>query len=634
MNPLIKAIKSFRQLGPAKLWQYAVYRLGLRTGHYQRMLPSRRSGYQGAPALPPLGDFPKVFPAEKARILAEADEIRQGNVRLFGADPVPLDLDIGASRQHWSVLELEPYPGDIKWVWEPGRLGWAITLARAYAFNGDPADARDFWEMVLHFLEVHPPNLGRQWQSAQEVAIRLMALVFCDRTLARSSESTPARRKRLWQAVIEHAERIPPTLTYARAQNNNHLLSEAAGLYTAGLYLRDHPMAAVWRDLGWRWLNWGFQNQIDESGRYVQNSTNYHRLMLQLALFTDWLRREADEPDWPAATQERLAAATRWLWALTDPETGAAPNLGANDGAYVFPLTSQAFFDFRPVVAAAGKAFLALDIYDNPQLGEMAVWFNLDGGEGAENAQPQAHDLLRMDREHGRAFLRAVHFHDRPSHADQLHLDFWWRGENVAQDAGTYVYNKTPPWDNALATAKVHNTLTLDGADQMQRAGRFLWLDWAQAEILAHEVDEAGRLIRLTAEHDGFRPLGALHRRTVEVTDSGWRVLDQVLSASEEQDGDVHQARVRWLLPDWELSQPDFKRLRITGPEFGFELRFEGAPELAVVRAGECLLGEIEAEPTWGWFSPTYGVREPALMVIAGASGSLPLRIVTEWVFD
>ena len=37
----------------------------------------------------------------------------------------------------------------------------------------------------------------------------------------------------------------------------------------------------------------------------------------------------------------------------TDPETGKTPNLGANDSAYIFPLTSLDQNDFRPVVDAA-----------------------------------------------------------------------------------------------------------------------------------------------------------------------------------------------------------------------------------------------------------------------------------------
>jgi hypothetical protein len=263
----------------------------------------------------------------------------------------------------------------------------------------------------------------------------------------------------------------------------------------------------------------------------------------------------------------------------------------------------------------------------------MAEWFGLISAGEKHVQQPQAPDLLRMESENGRAFLRAARFTDRPSHADQLHLDLWWRGENVAQDAGTYVYTAPPPWNNALATARVHNTLTLDGADQMQRAGCFLWLDWAQAEILAHEVDETGRLVRLMGEHDGYRHLGARHRRTVEATDSGWRVTDEVLAIGKGKD-EQHQARVHWLLPDWKLGQVAPDRLWINGPDFGFELRFEGGDSLALVRAGECLLRKLEPEPTWGWRSPTYSVKQPALMVIVEAFGPLPLRVVTEWAFD
>ncbi len=188
--------------------------------------------------------------------------------------------------------------------------------------------------------------------------------------------------------------------------------------------------------------------------------------MLQLALFTDHIRRTAEEPDWPEETRFRLAQATRWLWALTDPETGKTPNLGANDGAYIFSLAGLPYHDFRPVVAAAGKAFLNLDIYSKPALNEMADWFGLQAPENPEQTQPQAADMLRIDHGSGRAFLRTAQFTDRPSHADQLHADLWWRGVNVARDPGTFAYNAAPPWDNALATASVHNTLTIDGLDQ------------------------------------------------------------------------------------------------------------------------------------------------------------------------
>lgn len=624
--------KAVRDLGVRKLWHYACYQIGLSSGHYRRATPSRRSNYSGICGLSPYSQFPEVSPAQRDLTLTIADEIRRGKVRLFSGEPIPLDLEAGASDEHWTILVKSPPEEDIKFIWEPGRFGWAITLARAYAFSGDPAYAHDFWEKTLHFLEAHPPNLGRQWQSAQEVAIRLMALVFCDRVLAAASSSTLEKRSRLWQAVAEHAQRIPPTLVYARAQNNNHLLSEAAGLFTAGVHLPDHPEAEIWRRLGWRWLNWGFQHQIDEFGTYIQHSVNYHRLMLQLALFTDHLRREISGLDWLPATPARLAAATRWLWALTNPETGQVPNLGANDGAYIFPLTSLPHDDYRPVVDAAAKAFLHEDIYDLPHLSEMADWFALEGKVNPHPRQPQASDMLRIDRAEGSAFIHAAHFTDRPSHADQLHVDLWWRGVNIACDPGTYQYNASPPWDNALAATGVHNTLVLNEQDQMLRAGRFLWLDWAQAEVLAYEVNEVGQLSRVTAEHNGYRKLGILHQRTLSASEKGWTITDRILPYASAE-GDTPEVCLSWLLPDWDWRIEEGNCLRLLENKFSIRLEIKGADQINLFRAGETLHGKLEAQPVWGWRAPVYGKKEPALQVVALLSKKLPMKLQSIWRF-
>ncbi len=632
MNPLIKAIKAIDELGLAKLWYYTLYKVGLATGHFRRLTPGKMSIFNGKPSLPPFNGFPEMTAAQRDQLLEEADLIRAGTVCLFGVHQVPLNLHTGASQKHWTALEKIQPEKDIKFIWEPARFGWAITLARAYAVSRDEKYAQDFWEKTLTFLEAHPPNLGRQWQSAQEVAIRLMALVFCDRVFAPSALSTPEKRRRLWQAVIEHAQRIPPTLVYSRAQNNNHLLSEAAGLFTAGLYFAEHPQAEKWQELGWRWFNWALQNQVTEFGTYIQHSTNYHRLMLQLALYLDQLMRTAKK-DWPAASTDRLKVAVRWLWALTDPDTGQIPNLGANDSAYIFPLIQLAHDDYRPVVDAAAKAFLNADIYQQPKLSEMANWFEIQA-EGANNQkQAQALDMLRLDQKDGRAFIHTAHFTDRPSHADQLHVDLWRQGVNIAIDPGTYQYNAAPPWDNVLSSTRVHNTLVLDGQDQMTRAGRFLWLDWAQAEIIAHEIDEFGQIKRVTAEHDGFCKLGARHQRTLKTKDRGWLVEDLVLPYKAPDDK-IHTAQLSWLLPDWDWSLVAGNQLILSGPDFSFWLQIDGVVKICLFRGGERLLGNIDAQPNWGWQSPAYGLKQAALMVKAEISGILPIRFQSDFQFE
>ena len=146
----------------------------------------------------------------------------------------------------------------------------------------------------------------------------------------------PARRQRLLASIVEHAQRIPPTILYARAQNNNHLITEAVGLYTAGCLLLDHPQSARWRKLGWRWFTWAILHQIDPDGTYVQQSTNYHRLMLEAALWFFAQARQADQP-LPAPVQQRLAVATRWLYAYFDKISGFVPTWDTTTAHIFFP---------------------------------------------------------------------------------------------------------------------------------------------------------------------------------------------------------------------------------------------------------------------------------------------------------
>ncbi len=625
-----KLIKALRELGFAKTCFYALYKTGLFSGYYRWVTPNRRKYAAQSPGLAPLTHFPQVSRQATESAVIAADEIIRGNLRLFGGEPVPFDLKSGASREHWTVLEKKAPEGDIKLIWEPARFGWAITLARAYAFSNNPVYAQVFWDKTRLFFEAHPPSFGRQWQSAQEVAIRLMALVFCDRVLTGAPSSTLDNHQALWAAAAEHAARIPPTLVYARAQNNNHLLSEAAGLYTAGVYLPEHSRAEKWRQLGWHWLNWGFQNQISEFGTYIQHSTNYHRLMLQIALFVDHLRRASADAEWPPATLERLGAATRWLWALTDPETGQVPNLGANDGAYLFPLSAQPWEDFRPVLEAAARAFLKTSIYDNPELEEMGDWFDIARPAPFGQKQPQVPDMLRVVSGKGRGFLRAAQFTDRPSHADQLHVDLWWDGVNIAMDPGTYSYNAPAPWENVLQSSQVHNTLTIDGQDQMTLTGRFLWLDWAQATVLGRELGEDGQFNGVSAVHDGYQKLGAYHQRRLNGLENGWEVVDTILKRDERAEK-AHEVRLTWLMPDWGWAAEAEDTLYITGPKFSYRLKITGADQINLVRGGETLLGSIHARPSWGWYSPTYAVKVPALMLIAVWVGRLPVTFISNW---
>lgn len=647
MNRLQIALKAAAQLGLQKTGLYALYQLGLKCGLYRlltpvKSTPERPQWLQPAPELPLTVPPPEVLAAvmgdQIASLLEEAHTIQAGSFYRFGApQAIPIELSPPQPLQHWSrTSDQSPFAGDIKFIWEPARFGWVFPLGRAYAFQPDDALAAAFWQRAEAFWDANPPNLGPNWTSGQEVALRILAFSFAWQVFARAESSTPARRKRLLTSIACHARRIPPTLIYARAQNNNHLISEAVGLYTAGCLLSAHPQASRWRRLGWRWFNRAIRTQVDVDGTYIQQSMNYHRLMLQAALWFDALARRRGQA-LPQDVRHRLADAAYWLCAQIDPLSGRAPNLGHNDGAHILPLASGAFADYRPIAQTAATAFLGQPGLSNGPWDETALWLGLEIPLRAETQPFSSPAILRLQNGPSWATLRAARFRDRPAQADQLHVDIWWQGENLALDPGSFRYTAPAPWNNALARTAVHNTILVDQQDQMTPAGRFLWLDWAQAEACPQNTD----LSSITAQHTGYRRLGVLHRRSLACLPGlGWQIDDLLLPADPHQAAASHEVCLHWLLPDhpWQW-QHDLFTFQARGGLVTLAIKaflpqqpgIVLHPVFQVLRAGQVLDGPPDDLPTLGWVSPTYASKQPALSLRTILRSPLPVQLSTIW---
>jgi len=274
------------------------------------------------------------------------------------------------------------------------------------------------------------------------------------------------------------------------------------------------------------------------------------------------------------------------------------------------------------------------------------------------------------------AFIRAGRYTRRPFQADQLHVDLWWHGLNIARDPGTYLYNGEPPWDNGLAGTAVHNTVMVDGKDQMRRAGRFLWLDWAQASGTSLGTKGSNYRTYFEGEHNGYRRLGVKHRRSVRcVTEDAWVIVDDLLvddsAVADLAVGDLtkdhssrgaqsrkveHDLRLHWLLPNLPFQSTHDEPVaaglgpattgRTTSPPslFGITLSAQkgnfrwhissSSPGSAdIIRSGKNLAlspaQKYGDEALLGWESPTYGERIPAISLLYNVRSSLPVRIVT-----
>jgi asparagine synthase (glutamine-hydrolysing) len=198
------------------------------------------------------------------------------------------------------------------------------------------------------------------------------------------------------------------------------------------------------------------------------------------------------------------------------------------------------------------------------------------------------------------AFIRCADYRERPSHADQLHVDLWMRGQNIAVDAGTFLYNGQGLWQNGLAHTAVHNTVTVDDADQMLWFSRFTWGEWARGRVL-----QQGEHL-WQGEHDGYKRLGVQHVRSViSLEGERWLVVDHLVGNRP------HHFSLQWLLNDFPHSVTPEQNLICLWPETDkFQIRMgllEGDANFSLVRG--------DPDSTRGWRSRYYGQKEPALSV-------------------
>lgn len=590
-----------------------------------------------------------AFPGDAAKQLVgprsveAADRILSGEfpyfsyTKVIGYPPKWLPdsnpTDSVASR-HWSSVD-EFASDDIKLWWEPSRFSWAFALGRAYARSGDERYPEAFWSLVESWMANNEPYQGLNWKCGQEAAFRAMALCFGYYSTKNSASSTPERIQNLVRLIARLATRIDAYIEYARSQKNNHGISEAAGLWTVGLLFPELRDSQRWRKRGKSLLEYEVRRQIYDDGSYVQHSLNYHRVMLQDVAWSLRLGGLNGDP-FAEDISNIFLKGVRFLYALTDSDSGWAPNYGANDGALVLPLSDCDFPDMRPVLQschllAKGQKLFAPGIWD-----EESAWLN--GSRVTQAAAPAASTLpaelsaptggyYSLRSKTSWAFVRGANYRDRPSHADQLNVDLWWRGSNVLCDAGTYSYNSPPPFDHGFASARYHNTVTIDDRDQMTRLGSFLWADWSSAKVeRADSVPNQPKT--LLGTHTGYAKCGLIHRRAlINSSEDIWIVVDDLVGTG------THTLRLHWLAPDspvTALTGNTFDIQSAAGP-LRISLASTVRDEVDLVRAGSQIVGAGAdlPDPARGWISRHYGRKEPALSFALECYSPLPVRFAS-----
>lgn len=577
MPGLAWTLNRLRLMGPAEVcwragrafrarWERRGRGLAL---HPPAPLPAGQPGWLAAPA----GFDPAPYCAAANRILAGRFDLfalpglELGFPPRWNRDPktgTEAPLTFGKMLDYRDARRV----GDIKYLWELNRHAELVTLAQAYRLSGDARYGRACQALLESWWRDCPYPLGIGWSSALENAIRLLQwaaawdLLGGEDSLLLANAAGRDFQRRWLASVYQHCHFIASHLSrYSSA--NNHLLGEYAGLFVATAVWPCWPESRAWGRLAQRGLEREALLQNGPDGVNREQAAWYHHEVADMMLICLLLGRRRGIA-FPAAFGQRLEAMLEFIAAIMDTD-GNVPMIGDADDAQMLRLSPEPdFHPYRSLLACGAVLFGRADFKRKAaRFDDKSLW--LTGQEGRTAFErlpaPTGPELPRrafanagyylLGREFGTPAEIRIVADAGPlgylsiaahGHADALAFTLSAGGREMLIDPGTYAYHTEGNWRAWFRGTAAHNTVRIDGRDQSEQGGNFMWLRKARAACESWESDAARDC--LVARHDGYLrlPDPVLHRRKILLDKAEGKVLVQDSFACRR----AHRAEFCW----------------------------------------------------------------------------------------
>lgn len=473
------------------------------------------------------------FPEHYEAIIRRANQAIAGRFDLLGFDnlsfgePIDWRLEpVSGKRtglEHWSQIDyLNPQvAGDKKVTWELNRHAHFVTLGQAYVLTGDERFAQTFVAQATSWMDANPPNLGINWASSLELALRSIAWLWALHLCAESHHLSSKFVTRMLKFLLAHGRHIESYLSHYFSPNT-HLTGEALGLFYLGTALPELSRASDWRQTGLEVLLAQLPIHIRGDGVYFEQSTYYHRYTADFYLHLLALA-EAGKWQLPAEVKARVATALEHLMWVTSPD-GTTPLVGDDDGGRLLKLGDRSPDDFRDTLATGAALFGRGDWkFVAGEAAAETLWLLgpewLDRYNQMDVRLPD--EQTRGFAESGYSVMRDGWWRDSSyvlmdggphgvyncghAHADALSFEFAAMGTNWLVDPGTFTYTADAEWRDWFRHSRAHNTVTVDGLSQSELAGTFSWNRVASATT--HTLIGDASFAYAEGSHNGYERL-------------------------------------------------------------------------------------------------------------------------------
>jgi len=441
--------------------------------------------------------------------------------------------------KHWSeIADFSLEAGDIKYVWEKSRFSWLLKLIRYdYHFKIDLGEF--IFSEIESWIDHNPINMGPNWRCSQEISLRIFNWFFAISYYKESKSFTEERWAKIQDIIFASLHHVYHHIDFSRiAVRNNHAITETLFLALSNILFPFIPETQKWAKDGRKWFEEEIEYQIYEDGTFLQFSHNYHRVVVQLLTLGISISEKASQP-FSSIIYDRAYKSNEFLYQCLQEENGWLPNYGSNDGALFFPFSDTDYRDYRSQLNSLHYLLTGHLLYKDLKYSEEINWWRLSSSKYYQFEKLKKLDGIKQYPKGGYiiirendsfTFIRCGSHKDRPAQADNLHVDIWYKGENVFRDSGTYKYNTSLEFVNYFTGTRSHNTVSVNKESQMLKGSRFIWFYWTQE--ISSKIWEDEQAYYFEGVISAFQHLNknGKHKRGVKkIKDTNkWIVYDEI----------------------------------------------------------------------------------------------------------
>jgi len=489
------------------------------------------------------------------------------NILSHGDNYEPIDWYIDfksgyrwSSKTWYKKIRYGNLPGaDVKVPWELSRCYHFITLGQAYWLTGNEKYTEEFIYQVIDWIVSNPFQMGVNWSCTMDVAIRICNWILSFAYFKDSKLINDSFLLEFSKAVYFHSLHIRNNLEKGLfAIKTNHYISDLVGLLYAGVFFNGTLEGKKWLDFAVRELKKEMFYQVYPEGSDFEASIFYHRLVLELFLYSTIFRLkiennfkkdnfiEIGEKIFGAEFFGRLYRMFEFVLFALKPD-GTMPQIGDNDNGrlhlfawrntldmtYLLTIGSIFFTEPKFRIKQFGFADEALWIFGRKGY---EIWQNLDAGDLNELGSKPFKDcglyIMRYDKNYMAvsAGTNGQGGNGGHAHNDKLSFILSINTSDIIVDPGSYFYTPLPELRNMFRSTGFHNTVVVDGQEQnrFKNGNLFSLVNDTRVKVNAWVSNDNHDF--LDTEHYGYLRFEnpVIHRRQIifNKQDTSWFVKD------------------------------------------------------------------------------------------------------------